>query len=44
VAERRDRAGTDLPALPCPVATVANDGPFEDTLAAAFDVLHPERG
>ncbi len=44
VAERPDRAGTDLPALPCPVATVANDGPFEDTLAAAFDVLYPERG
>lgn len=43
IAQRLGRAGTGLPSGPWQVATLHNDGPLDDTLAAALAVLYPER-
>ncbi len=45
IAERLDRADAGLPeGLSRPVVAIANDGPFEDTVATALAALYAERG
>ena len=44
MVERIGRARAGLPDVACSVVTVANDGPFKDTLAAALAALYPARG
>ena len=44
IAGRLGRAGAGLPDGLRGVATIPNDGPFEETLARAVDALYPESG
>lgn len=43
IGERLGRAEVALPEGPWRVATIRNDGPLEETLAAAMAALYPER-